>query len=120
VSKCKLWNPSRIFPCTKIIQGCILVIDGLCILGVLVGSQNSTIHFLDEVLFQDMVHIDDLPLLGNAHVVLGILFSCVACWPSYLTRTIPPSSFKVLLASFNMKIMQICGDIMGPRSCESF
>jgi hypothetical protein len=66
VSKCKLWNPSRIFLGTKIIQGCILVIDGLRILGVLVSSQNSTTHFLDEVLFQDMVHIDDLPLLGDA------------------------------------------------------
>ncbi len=31
--------------------------NGLCVLGVLMGSQ---------VLFQDMVHIDDFLLLGNA------------------------------------------------------
>jgi hypothetical protein len=35
-------------------------------------------HFLDEALFHDVVHIDDLPLLGDAHVALGILPSCVA------------------------------------------
>jgi hypothetical protein len=31
----------------------------------------------------------------------------------YLTQTVFPSSFLSLLASFNMKIMQVCGDIMG-------
>jgi hypothetical protein len=35
--------------------------------------------FLDEVLSQDMAHIDDLPILGDIQVTLGILFSCVAC-----------------------------------------
>jgi hypothetical protein len=30
------------------------------------GFWNFAMHFLDEVLFQDVVHIDDLPLLGNA------------------------------------------------------
>jgi hypothetical protein len=34
VSKCILWNPSRIFLGVEIPQGCILVIDDLCILGV--------------------------------------------------------------------------------------
>jgi len=42
-----------------------------------VGFQDFATHFLDEVLFQDMAHIDDLPLLENAQVVLGILSSCV-------------------------------------------
>jgi hypothetical protein len=42
-----------------------LVTDGLRILGVLVGFQDFTTHFLDEVLFQDMVHIDGLPFLGD-------------------------------------------------------
>jgi hypothetical protein len=69
-------------------------------------------HFLDEVLFQDGVHIDDLPLLGNTHVVLGILSSCVACRPFYFTLTIPPSSFMYFLVSFDMRVMQLCGDIM--------
>jgi len=42
-------------------------------------SQNFATHFLDEVLFQDMVHIDNLPLLGNNQIVLNILFSCEVC-----------------------------------------
>jgi hypothetical protein len=37
VSKCKLWSPLRIFPCIKIPQGYTLVIDGVRILGVLMG-----------------------------------------------------------------------------------
>jgi len=43
-----------------------LVIDGLRILGVLVGFQDFAKHLLDETLFQDMAHIDDLLLLGDA------------------------------------------------------
>jgi hypothetical protein len=39
-------------------------------------------HFSDEVLFQNMAHIDDFPLLGDTQVVLGILFSCIAHQPS--------------------------------------
>jgi hypothetical protein len=35
-------------------------------------------HFLDEVLFQNVVHINVLPFLGDPQIVLGILFSCVA------------------------------------------
>ncbi len=34
--------------------------------------------FLDEALFQDMTHINDLLLLGDIQVALGILSSCVA------------------------------------------
>jgi hypothetical protein len=41
------------------------------------GSQEFATHFLDEALSQDMAHIDDLPFLGDAQVVLGILSSCV-------------------------------------------
>jgi hypothetical protein len=44
-----------------------------------VGSQDFATHFWDEALFQDVVHIDDLPFLKNAKVALGILFSCVIC-----------------------------------------
>jgi hypothetical protein len=77
-----------------------LVINGLRILGVLVGFQDSTTHFLDEVLFQNMVHIDDFPLLGDAQVALGILSPCVACWPSYFTQTIPPFSFMFFFGEF--------------------
>jgi hypothetical protein len=53
----------------------------------------------------------------SSHVALGILFSCVTCRPSYLTWIVPlSSSFLFLLAGFEMKIMQVCKDIMGPRS----
>jgi len=50
----------------EIPQGCILVTNGLHILGVPMGSQNFATHFLDEVLYQDVAHIDDLPFLGDA------------------------------------------------------
>jgi hypothetical protein len=67
------------------------------------------------------VHIDDFPYLGDAQFALGILFSCVIHRPSYRTWTVPTySSFVSLLAGFNKKIMQICEDIMGSRSWESF
>ncbi len=60
-----------------------------------------------------MVHIDDLPLLANAQVVLGILFSCVAHQPSYLTQIVPIfCSFLFLLVGFNRKVTQVCEDIM--------
>jgi hypothetical protein len=51
VSKCKFWSPSWISLCIKIPQACTLVTNGLCILGVQVGSQDFATHFLDEVLF---------------------------------------------------------------------
>jgi hypothetical protein len=66
VSKCKLWSPSWIPPSIEIPQGCTLVTNGLCILCVPVGFQDFATYFLDEVLFQDMMHINDLPFLGNA------------------------------------------------------
>ncbi len=66
-----------------------------------------------------MAHIDVLPLLGDTQIALGIMFSCVAHRPSYFTRTISPS-FLPLLVGFNRKLMQVCGDIMGPRLWESF
>ncbi len=47
--------------------GCANGLSGLC-------------HdFLDEDLFQNMMHINNLLLLGDAQVVLGILSSCVIC-----------------------------------------
>jgi len=60
--------------------------------GVPMRSQDFTTHFLNEALSQNMAHIDDLPLLGDAQVVLGISSSCVVCRPSYFTRTILISS----------------------------
>jgi hypothetical protein len=78
-----------------------------------VGSHD----FLDEALSHNVAHIDDLPLLGDAQVALGILFSCVTRRPSYLTWTVPPFlSFLFLLAGFDKRVMQICKDIMGPES----
>jgi hypothetical protein len=50
VSKCKLWDLSRISPGIEILQGCTLVSNGLCILGMPVGTQNFAMHLLDEVL----------------------------------------------------------------------
>jgi len=49
------------------------------------GLQDFAMHFLNEVLFQDVVHINDFLFLGDAHVILGILFSCVVCQPFYFT-----------------------------------
>jgi hypothetical protein len=74
VLKCKLWNPSGIFSSIKIHHGYILVTDGLNIFGVLVDSQDFVTQFLDEVLSQDVAHINDLPFLGIGKVVLGIFF----------------------------------------------
>ncbi len=83
-----------------------MVINGLHILGVLMGSQDFATHFLDEVLFKDMVHIDDFPFLVNIQVALGILSSCVIRRPSYLTRTMlfffP---FMSLSTSFDKRVM---------------
>jgi hypothetical protein len=36
------------------------------------GFQDFVTHFLDEALSQNMAHINDLLLLGNTQVVLGI------------------------------------------------
>jgi hypothetical protein len=84
-----------------------------------VGFPNFVTHFMDEALSQDVAHINNILLLGGAQVALGILFSCVARQPFYLTRTIPPFfSFLSLLANFDKKIMQVCGDIMGQGSWE--
>jgi hypothetical protein len=47
LSKCKLWSPLGFSLSIEIPHGCSLVIDGLCILGVLVGSQDFVTHFLD-------------------------------------------------------------------------
>jgi hypothetical protein len=106
VLKCKLWNPSRISPDIEIPQGCTLVSNGLYILGVPMGTQNFTTHFLDEVLFQNVVYINDLLLLGDAQVVLGILSSCVIRQPFYLTQTVLLCfSFLSFLASFDKRVM---------------
>ncbi len=66
VSKCKLWNPLGISLGIKILQGYTLVTYGLCILGVLMGSQDFATHFLDEILSQNVAQINNLPLLGDA------------------------------------------------------
>jgi hypothetical protein len=50
VTKCKLWNPLGFFLGIQTFQGYTLIIDGLCILGVQVGSQNFIMNFLDETL----------------------------------------------------------------------
>jgi hypothetical protein len=65
VLKCKLWNPSKISLGIKIPQNYTLVTNGLHILGVQVGFQDFATHFLNEVLFQDVVYIDNLPLQGD-------------------------------------------------------
>jgi len=77
VLKYKFWNPSKIFSSIEIPQGYTFVINGFHILDVFVSFQDFATHFLDEILFQDVVHIDDFFLLGDAQVTLGILSSCV-------------------------------------------
>ncbi len=117
VSKFKFWSPLRIPLGIKIPRGCTLVTNGLRILGVPMGFQDFATHFLDEVLCQDVAHIDDLRFLEDTQVVLGILSSCLAHGPSYFTQTIPPpSSFMSFFMSFDERFMQVCEDIMGPRS----
>ncbi len=119
MSKCKLWSSFGVLLNIKIFQGCTFIVNGLCIFGVLVGSQDFVTHFLGEVLSQDMAQIDDLFLLGDIHVVLDIMSSCVVCRPFYFTWTILHfSSFLSILASFNRRIMYVCGDIIGLRSWE--
>jgi hypothetical protein len=76
VSKCKFWGLSRISPGIKILHDYTLVIDGLHILGVLVSFPNFAMHFFDEILSEDMVHINDLPFLGNAHYFGHFVFMC--------------------------------------------
>jgi hypothetical protein len=49
------------------------------------GFQDFAVHFLDKVLSQDVAHIDDFLFLRDAQVALGILSSCVARRPFYLT-----------------------------------
>ncbi len=120
VSKCNLWSPLGISPSIEILQGCILVIDGLPILNVPMGFQDFATHFLDEVLSQGMAHVNDLPLLGKAKVAFAIcphvqLVHLLISHGQYLF-----SSILSLLASFDKRIMQIHGDIMGRRSWEYF
>jgi hypothetical protein len=66
VSKCKFWSLLRIFLNIEFLQGYTLVTYGLCILDVLIGFDDFVTHFLDEVLSQEVVHIDDLSFLGDA------------------------------------------------------
>jgi hypothetical protein len=59
------------------------------------------------------MYIDDLLILGDAQVALGILPSCVARQLSYLIWIIFHfSSFLFILANFDMRVMQDCGDTM--------
>jgi hypothetical protein len=70
------------------------------------SSQDFATHFLDEVLSQDITHIDDLPLMGDTQVDLGIFSSCVTRRPSYLTHIVFSfSSFLSILAGFNKRVM---------------
>jgi hypothetical protein len=52
------------------------------------------------------MHINDLSILGDTQVALGILSSCVIHQPFYLIQiTFPFSSFLSLLAGFNKIII---------------
>jgi hypothetical protein len=50
-----------------------------------VGFQDFATQLLDEVLSQDVAHINDFLFLGNAQVALGILSSCVIHQPFNFT-----------------------------------
>jgi hypothetical protein len=82
------------------LQGYTLLTNDLCILGVQMGSKDFVTYFLNEYLFQNMAHINDLPLLGNAQVALGSLFSCVVRQLSLLIQTIFPYVFFVSFGEF--------------------
>jgi hypothetical protein len=60
------------------------------------GFQGFVTHFLDEALSQDIVHINDFPLLRDTQVALGILSSCVVRQPPYLIQTILLQVFSCL------------------------
>jgi hypothetical protein len=105
ISKCKLWSPSRISQGMKIFQGYTLVTYGLHILGVLMGFQDFATHFLDEVLFQDMAHINNLSFLGDTQVTLGILSSCVV-QSTFLSHTDNISFF--LFFFYQVSIRKLC------------
>ncbi len=78
---------------------------GLHILGVLTGSQDFATHFLNEVLFQDSAHINDLSFLGDTQVTLGILSSYVV-QSTFLFHTDNISFFLLFfLSGFNKKVM---------------
>jgi hypothetical protein len=65
------------------------------------GSEDFVTHFLDEALFQDVVHIDDIFILRNTQIASGILSSCVTNRPFYLIRTILLSFFfRVFFGEF--------------------
>jgi hypothetical protein len=79
MSKCKLWNPLKIYLGIKIPRDYTLVTNGLRILVVTMGFQDFATHFLDEISYQDVAHINNLFFLGNTVVASGILPSCVIC-----------------------------------------
>jgi hypothetical protein len=85
MSMCKLWNPSGIFPGIRIHQHYIFVTDGLCI-WVYQWVLRTLPHIFWMGLYLRTWHISMISFsLGNTHVVLSILFSCVIHQPSYLT-----------------------------------
>jgi hypothetical protein len=63
------------------------------------GFQDFATHFLDGALFQNMVHIDDLPLLGDAQVVFGhFVINCNLL--TFLSHTNNTSFFFVYFGKF--------------------
>jgi hypothetical protein len=82
--------------------------------GCVSGFQNFATHFLDDVLFQDVTHIDDLPLLGDAHVCFEyFVLMCSSSTFVFHLDNIFVFFLLSFLVSFNRKIMQVCGDIVG-------
>ncbi len=59
--KVQVWSPLGIFPSIEILQGCTLIIDGLCILSVPMRFQDFAIHFLDEAYLRTW-HISTISL----------------------------------------------------------
>ncbi len=70
-------------------------------------------HFLDEVLFQDVLHINDLPFLGD----IPRFFWAFCPHVYFINLFIHMDNtffffFPFFLTSFDKRIMQVCEDIM--------
>jgi hypothetical protein len=58
--------------------------EGIKVLGVPLGTSSSTSSFIENVLLEDVWHVDLLLKMGDVHVIFGILTHYFMQWPLYL------------------------------------